>query len=58
MRSADFEKEGIVENGVKPLSVKKNVAWNTVGSLTNLVTQWLITVLVVRIASGFDAAGL
>ena len=47
-----------VADGTKPLSMKKNMAWNTVGSFTNLVAQWLITVIVVRISSGFDAAGL
>lgn len=41
-----------------PLSMKKNMLWNSAGSFTNLLSQWLITVLVVRITSGFDAAGM
>ncbi len=42
----------------EPLSMKRNMLWNSAGSFTNLLAQWLITVLVVRIASGYDAAGL
>lgn len=42
----------------EPLSMKRNMLWNFAGSFTNLLAQWLITVLVVRIASGYDAAGL
>lgn len=42
----------------QPLSMKRNMLWNSAGSFTNLLAQWLITVLVVRIASGYDAAGL
>lgn len=40
------------------LSVKQNMAWNTVGSLVYLVCQWVITVLVVRLSNGYDAAGV
>ena len=32
--------------------------WNTSGSLVYLVCQWLITVLVVRLSYGYDAAGV
>lgn len=32
--------------------------WNSVGSLTYYICQWLVTVLVVRLSSGFDAAGI
>ena len=42
----------------KPLSMKRNMVWNTAGSMTSLVCQWLITVLVVRIAGGYEAAGV
>ena len=42
----------------EPLSMKRNMLWNSAVSFTNLLAQWLITVLVVRIASGYDAAGL
>lgn len=31
--------------------------WNSIGSMTYLVCQWLITVLVVRFSTGYDAAG-
>lgn len=42
----------------KQLSIKSNMLWNSFGSLTNLFCQWLLTVLVVRLSSGFDAAGI
>lgn len=45
-------------NSAQPLSLKRNMLWNSAGSLFYLVCQWLITVLVVRLSSGFDAAGL
>ena len=37
-------------------NMKKNVAWNTLGSVFYCACQWLITVLVVRI-SGYGTAG-
>ena len=43
---------------VKPLSLKANMLWNSAGSMFYLVCQWLITVLVGRLSSGFDSAGL
>lgn len=42
----------------KQLSIKTNVLWNSIGSLTYLGCQWLITVFVVRLSSGYDDAGL
>ena len=55
----DREKlEDHVSGEQEPLSMKRNMLWNFAGSFTNLLAQWLITVLVVRIASGYDAAGL
>ena len=42
----------------KTLSIKHNMFWNTVGSLTNLSCQWLITILVVRLSDGYSAAGI
>ena len=55
----DREKlEDRVSGEQEPLSMKRNMLWNSAGSFTNLLAQWLITVLVVRIASGYDAAGL
>ena len=40
------------------LSVGKNIAWNSFGSIVYLVCQWLITLFVVRLSSGFDDAGV
>ncbi|NGM17168.1 polysaccharide biosynthesis protein [Eggerthellaceae bacterium zg-893] len=52
-------KEGdCVDEEIAPLSIQKNMLWNSAGSIINLAAQWLITVLVVRISSGYDAAGL
>ena len=39
------------------LSVRANMIWNSVGSITYFGCQWLITILVVRLSSGYDAAG-
>ncbi|OUO87452.1 polysaccharide biosynthesis protein [Gordonibacter urolithinfaciens] len=39
------------------LSMGKNMAWNSFGSITYLACQWLITILVVRLSSGYEAAG-
>lgn len=50
--------EGTSCQAAKPLSAKANMIWNAVGSLTYLGAQWLITVLVVRLSSGYDDAGL
>ena len=38
-------------------SIRANIIWNTGGSLVFLGCQWLMTVLVVRLSSGYDAAG-
>lgn len=43
---------------VKPLSIKANMIWNSIGSLFYLGCQWLMTVLIVRLSSGYDDAGL
>ncbi len=43
----------------KKLSLGINMAWNSVGSLTYLACQWLITIVIVRLSSGaYDAAGV
>ena len=39
------------------ISLKQNMFWNSFGSMIYLGCQWLITVLVVRISNGYDAAG-
>lgn len=43
---------------IPPLSIKQNMLWNSAGSMTYLACQWLVTVLVVRMSSGYDDAGL
>ncbi len=40
------------------LSVKANMLWNSLGSMTYLACQWLITIVVVRLSSGYEDAGL
>lgn len=42
----------------KELSVKQNMLWNSAGSLINLGCQWLMTVLIVRVAGGYSEAGI
>lgn len=42
----------------KELSIKQNMMWNSIGSITNLACQWLLSVLIVRFSSGFDSAGV
>jgi O-antigen/teichoic acid export membrane protein len=39
------------------LSLKQNIAWNSAGSMIRLGCNYLITIAVVRLSSGFDAAG-
>ena len=46
------------EPAPKELSAKANMAWNAVGSIINLASQWLITILIVRLSDGFNAAGV
>lgn len=40
------------------LSIKANMLWNSAGSLTFLACQWLITIVIVRLSSGYDDAGV
>ncbi len=42
----------------KALSIKQNMLWNSAGSLVSLGCQWIVTVLVARLANGFDSAGV
>ena len=42
----------------QPLSIKRNMLWNSMGSLFNMICQWMITVLVVRLSTGYDSAGI
>ena len=43
---------------MRELSIKTNMLWNSAGSLLYSVCQWLTTVLVVRLSSDYDAAGV
>ena len=38
-------------------SLKRNMLWNSVGSFGNLLCQWLVTLLVVRLSSTYEPAG-
>ena len=40
------------------MSIKANMLWNSFGSVVNLASQWLITISIVRIGSGYEAAGV
>jgi len=40
-----------------PLSVKKNIAWNSAGNLVYLFSQWLLSFFVVKLL-GFESAGV
>lgn len=40
------------------LSVKRNLIWNSTGSFCYSLCQWVLTVLVVRLSSNYDAAGV
>lgn len=41
------------------LSPRQNMLWNSIGSIINLGCQWLITILIVRLAGGrYEAAGV
>lgn len=43
---------------VEPLSAKRNMIWNSAGSLTYFACQWLTTIVVVRLSGGFTNAGI
>lgn len=40
------------------LSIKENMLWNSFGSAVSLLCNYLISILVVRLSAGFEAAGL
>lgn len=40
------------------LSLKRNIAWTSAGSIVRLGCNYLITIVVVRLSHGFDAAGM
>lgn len=42
----------------KELTLRQNMLWNSAGSLVYLACQWLMTILVVRLSSSYDSAGV
>lgn len=40
------------------LSIRQNMLWNSAGSIVSLGCQWAITVLIVRLSSGYGQAGV
>lgn len=60
MSDAQSSQDASYDGGGVPrqLSVKANMLWNSVGSMTYLACQWFVTIVVVRFSSGFDDAGL
>ena len=53
-----FAKRQTTPSRTAPLSIKANMLWNSAGSFTYMLAQWLTTVLVVRMSVGFDVAGI
>jgi O-antigen/teichoic acid export membrane protein len=47
-----------LENQPKPLDIKKNMLYNTIGSLTYQGCLWITTVLVVILSSGYSDSGI
>lgn len=47
----------MAQSAPEGLSLKTNMLWNSFGSLFNLGCQWLMTIFIVRLSNGFDAAG-
>lgn len=43
---------------MKQLSLKANMLWNSFGSLFYSGCQWLVTVMVVRLSTSYEAAGI
>lgn len=44
-------------NTKKKLTIFENMVWNTIGSFTYLICQWLLTLIVVRVSSNMQNAG-
>lgn len=43
---------------ITPKSPKENILWNSFGSFVYLFSTWLISVFVVRLSTGYEAAGV
>lgn len=48
----------VKNNSDKAMSLRRNMLWNSFGSLTRTICKWLFTLVVVRFSDGFDAAGI
>lgn len=46
-----------VESAQQPKSIQQNMMWYSVGSITYLACQWLLSVVVTTMSTGFDDAG-
>lgn len=44
-------------NNQKKLTIFENLIWNTIGSFTYLICQWLLTLIVVRVSGDMSDAG-
>lgn len=40
------------------LSARRNIIWSSLGSIVDLGCQWLITILIVRLSSSYEASGI
>lgn len=52
------EKQKKASHKTNPLSIRANMLWNSAGSFIYMFAQWLTTVLIVRLSTGFEAAGV
>ncbi|WP_216378590.1 lipopolysaccharide biosynthesis protein [Arcanobacterium phocae] len=41
----------------KPLTLKSNMLWNSIGSMIRLICNYVMTIAAVRLSTGFDVAG-
>lgn len=47
----------MADQATQPKSIKQNMMWYSMGSITYLGCQWLLSVVVARMSAGFDDAG-
>ena len=47
-----------IEAQTEGLSIHNNMLWHSFGSVVNLICQYLVTVLLVRLSGGYEAAGV
>lgn len=58
MKSARRRERRLRPEAPRPLPLKKNIAWNTIGCLFYQGCQWLTTIVVVQLSGGYDDAGV